>query len=244
MLPILQSLWNKLTQWFEQAFLVTKGGRFRLLAVALLLGGLLVKYGKESVFCVLGIYSADGNYLIFPMLSLFVFLALWLFRTYDTRQQIHQTHAQIEQTNKQILQANFAKGLDNLVNNDPLQIDIGVILLLEVSKSTPAFDKEIRLAFIKRLQILPEPIYKTFPEKGKFNRWIEIDDSRIPYTPHILRWIVNHPELGWYIEFSRMEFLYNKLQLFHPGKDVKKIPLKEIEDVLNQQASDNNESVL
>lgn len=138
-----------------------------------------------------GSYPANArSYLVLPILSLFVFLALWFFRTHDTRQRIEQTNRQLQQTGqqakRQLQQANFAKGLDNLVSDNPLQVDVGVILLLEVSKATPAFDKEIRLAFIKRLKDAPPKIEEIEKQAKIVNR--------LSYAQYILRWLIDHPK--------------------------------------------------
>jgi len=128
-----------------------------------------------------GYPASVRGYLVLPILSIFVVFALWVFRTYDTRQQI-------EQANRQLQQSNFAKGLDNLVSDDPLKVDVGVILLLEVSRATPAFDKEIRLAFIKRLK---EPTTKF--EETKFKERVS---NRLSYAQYIIQWLISHPKDG------------------------------------------------
>lgn len=148
--------------------------RFVILVVAGGAGALLVIFCREWIFCFLGVTGRAKDYLILPMLSFFVFIALWAFRTYDTRQQIQQ--------------ANFVKGLDNLVSDNPLQVDIGVILLLEVSKATPAFDTEIRLAFIKRLK---EPVKKH--ERMKFQEGVS---NRFSYAQYIIQWLIDHPRVS------------------------------------------------
>ena len=132
-------------------------------------------------------YPANARgYFVLPILSIVVFFALWVFRTYDTRQQIEQANRQLkqasQQANRQLQQANFAKGLDNLVSDDPLQVDIGVILLLEVSKATSAFDKEIRLAFIKRLKELPGNL------EGR--TVMEMRANRLSYAQYIIQWLI------------------------------------------------------
>lgn len=148
--------------------------RFVILMVAGALGWSLFKCCGEWILCFLGATGRVRDYLELVMSPIFVFLALWLFRTYDTRQQIQQT--------------NFAKGLDNLVSDDPLKVDIGVILLLEVSKATPAFDKEIRLAFIKRL--------KELPEKLDGRSVMEMRANRLSYAQYIIQWLIDHPKVG------------------------------------------------
>jgi len=187
------------------------------LGLAGLTGFALFKYAGDMILDILGIASvdtvesdtakvsavkSDGNaniypantrgYLVLPILSFFVFIALWFFRTYDTRQQIEQTNRQLRQASlqatQQLQQANFAKGLDNLVSDDPLKVDIGVILLLEVSKVTTTFDKEIRLAFIKRLKELPGNL------DGR--SVMEMRANRLSYAQYIIQWLIDHPKVG------------------------------------------------
>lgn len=150
--------------------------RFGILIFAGGAGWWLFTCHEDWILCLLGIDKTDRarDYLVLPMMSIFVVFALWVFRTYDTRQEIQQT--------------NFTKGLDNLVSDNPLQVDIGVILLLEVSRATPAFDKEIRLAFIKRLKELPGDL------GGR--SVMEMRANRLSYAQYIIQWLIDHPKVG------------------------------------------------
>lgn len=153
-------------------------------------------------------YPANARgYLVLPILSLFVIFALWVFRTYDTRQQIEQTNRQLQQANqqanRQLQQANFAKGLDNLVSNNPLQVDVGVILLLEVSRETSVFDKEIRLAFIKRLKEMPKEFEGQKVEEGL--------SGRLSYAQYIIQWLIDNPKIsGKKPDFRGMNCAYHE----------------------------------
>jgi len=169
-----------------------------------------------------GAYPANTrNYLVLPILSIFVFLVLWIFRTYDTRQQIQQ--------------ANFVKGLENLVSGDPLQVDVGVILLLEVSKATPAFDKEIRIAFIKRLKELPENLSK--------RKIIEMRSNRLSYAQYIIQWLIEHPKAGGDpYDLKGMDCRYQEFtsKRFSGGANRK----LEIAKILNRSSDKSDDNLL
>ncbi len=182
--------------------------RFTLLAFAGFVGWFLLKFYDDEIICFFGIPYGAKNYFALPILSFWILVALWLFRTYDTRQQIHQS--------------NFVKGLENLVSNDPLRIDIGVILLLEVSKATPAFDKEIRLAFIKRLKELPKNLV------GR--KVIEIRDHKLSYAQYILQWLIEHQhENDKPLDLKGMDCRYQEFTVNrYTGKTNNKLKLSKI----------------
>lgn len=189
-----------------------------------------------------GIVDTGKYYLLLPLISLPVVAMLWWFRTYDVRQQIKETQTLIQQ-------GNFISGLNKLVEKDTFRISIGVQLLTQVSKSTDAFDADIRLAFIKRIQKLPDDMLeyttdkragKTFDEK---KNPIKISDPRINYLPHIFRWIVQHAkrhQLEWdneFIELPEIDFWIDKLpttKLFFKKGNIadKKITLQKIKNAI------------
>ena len=161
--------------------------RFGLLFGAAVLGLLTGKCVFLIINCMFDVIPEVQKYLKPICVSFPIFLALWWFRTRDSRQQIAASNAQIQQ-------ANFTSGMDKLVQNRPLQIDVGVMILLEVSKKTDAFDKEIRLAFIKRLKEKPtmptQPTDVEVPNEGKMAEFALQFPKRLSYAQHILRWLI------------------------------------------------------
>ncbi|WP_424947945.1 hypothetical protein [Candidatus Spongiihabitans sp.] len=157
--------------------------------VGLVLGLL---YHKWNGFfgCLFG--SKASEYLQIIVVSLFVFLCLWWFRTRDVREQISKTEMQIQHNN-------LSSGLDNLSNKDSLKIDIGVAQLLELSKLNSNHDATIRIAFIRRLKKCPltkDDIYR--------------NAERLVYAQHILKWFVDKDKNGeadvMYCKFDCQDF--------------------------------------
>lgn len=224
-------------KYFTNQPMSKKGIRLGILMLAGGAGVWLLKCGGEPLLNFLGIAEVDitksgvakpndnasiyptnaRGYLVLPMLSFFVFIALWFFRTYDTRQQIQQ--------------ANFVKGLENLVSDNPLQIDIGVILLLEVSKATSVFDKEIRLAFIKRLKELPGDL------NGR--KVMDMRTKRLSYAQYIIQWLINNPKSGDPLDLSGMDCRYQEFtSRGDSGRTNKKL---EIAKILTSQSGKSDD---
>ena len=190
--------------------------RFALLFGATVLGLLTGKCVFLIITCMFDVIPEVQKYLKPICVSFPVFLALWWFRTRDSRQQIAASNAQIQQ-------ANFTSGMDKLVQNRPLQIDVGVMILLEVSKKTGAFDKEIRLAFIKRLKKLPimpaKPTDTKMPDGVGSARVALKSLNRLSYAQYILQWLIakqdnyaKKPELSG-MRCDYQEFKDAKLEL-------------------------------
>ena len=95
------------------------------------------------------------------------FIALWWFRTYDSRQQLQR--------------ANFEAGVGHIASDTPIRIEIGTQILIQVSKVTSAFDSEIALTFVKRL--------KRFPETSEKNIYLLKTGYRWSYAQHMLEWL-------------------------------------------------------
>ena len=106
--------------------------------------------------------------------SVLIFLVLWWFRTIDTRQAIYQT--------------NLETGLNMLASDTPIKIEMAVLMLSRVSKSTTVFNDEIRLAFIKRL--------KRSPHISEKNLQLLNDGYRWAYAQYILQWLKDHDKRG------------------------------------------------
>ena len=104
--------------------------------------------------------------------SLMFFLALWWFRTYDSLQRDWR--------------ANFEAGVNHVASDTPIRIEIGTEILINVSKRTSAYNREITITFIKRLKRSPADT-----DKNK-----EIIDSgyRWGYAHQMLHWLKSQNE--------------------------------------------------
>lgn len=140
------------------------------------------------------------------MISFPVLFALWAFRTYDTRQQIEKAHEQIEQVN-------FTNGLSNLIKPDLFSVSLGVQMLIQVSHNTHNFDKHIWLAFIERIQKLPELNRFTKLKSTPYS----ISDPDLTYLPQIFEWIVIYAKKQWRymddrkVDVPNMDYIINEL---------------------------------
>ena len=101
-------------------------------------------------------------------ITLPTFLVLWWFRTYDSRQQLQR--------------ANFEMGVKQIDSDTPISIEIGVEILKNVSKVTSSYDREIHLAFLKRLK---RPVADT-----PANTELKSGGYRYGYAQHIFRWMI------------------------------------------------------
>ncbi len=172
-------------------------------------------------------------------LSFPVLLALWWFRTYDTQQQIAKSKEQVDKSQDQIQQSSFVSGLENLLKPDSLSASIGVQLLIQISDSTHIFDENIRLAFIKRIQKLPETDVPILDRSYGYS----IADPEVNYLPHIFEWIVDYTERNGeymnnkFINVPEMKFRITELEstadFFSPKKSPKQIPLVDIKRMMD-----------
>lgn len=108
---------------------------------------------------------------------------LWVFRTYDTRQQIAKTDAQI-------MQSQFADSRNNLASNDPLKVEIGVASLIEISETTIEFNKQIKLSFIKRLKQKPNNEIEIPGGTTNKHGRPSTHTIKLSYAPYILQWLI------------------------------------------------------
>lgn len=221
--------------------------RLAWLFLAALASAGLFRYCREVVYFALGAISKGGDGKLISiaaidgvLLGLPVLIALWCFRTRDTREQINKTQAQIYQNN-------LAIGLNKLVESDSLQLAVGVQMLIQVSRNTKEFDGEIRLAFIKRLQHLPDDIRYHDGKPATLNPdRFSVALPTLNYMPHIFGWLIEHanrsginidddsidvPEMYFEIEElkSTKDFIDRELAVF-----AKKIPLLEIKTALEE----------
>lgn len=140
-----------------------------------------------------------------------ILLALWHFRTYDVRQQI-------EKAEQQIQQATLESGMNKLIGEHSLSIDVGTQLLLKLSSETNRFNDQIQLAFIKRLQYWPSKAPKSWTDVDhpydrdyeEERRQIFLGDSRISYAQYIWEWLTDHSTKDP-IKLQGMSFYYSEL---------------------------------
>ena len=123
-------------------------------------------------------------------LSLFVLLALWYFRTRDTLRRIAGADAQLQQNN-------FAIGINNLMQDDPMTIGVGVTMLLQVSEKTDSFDNLIRDAFISRLRKNPkmpnlvDHVDSSDDTPHEKQKKVELTiPPKLTYAQYILQWLI------------------------------------------------------
>ena len=153
------------------------GGMWRragLLVVAVAFGIFLAKCVSPWLLCFLGsgVHDAVKAAVGAATFTSPIFLTLWWFRTYDSRQQLQR--------------ANFEAGVGLIASDTPIRIEIGTQILLEVSKVTSAFDIEIALTFVKRL--------KRYPAETAKNEGIVTGGYRWGYAQHMLKWLANDYE--------------------------------------------------
>lgn len=170
--------------------------------------------------------------------SILVVLTLWGFRTYDARQQIAKSQAQI-------YQGHYVTGMDKIAKTDSFNISIGVQILTEVSQSTREFDKNIRLAFIKRLQHLPDNLCYPNGESVPLDVPLNISLPTLNHIPHIFDWLLAHAERNGInvneesIDVPEMYFSIGELESTNDFQDDlkalnKKISLLEIKQAMEE----------
>lgn len=150
--------------------------RVGVLVVAALLGGKILAHLLASNwwFCWFpeGTHEVLAHVVAATPFTVPTFLALWWFRTYDSRQQLQR--------------ANFEAGVGQIVSDTPISIEVGTQFLIQMSKVTSAFDGEITLTFIKRLKRSPA-------DTGK-NKEIVSGGYRWGYAYQMLQWLQSRGE--------------------------------------------------
>ena len=193
-----------------------KTARFIFLIAAGVIG--LIAGPKISP-CIADIFYLNDNlikYLEPLVVGVLVITLLWHFRTYDTRHKIYQD--------------DLFKGLDNLASGNPLQVDIGVAMLREISKKVPSFNEIIKVAFIRRLKSMPsEYESKILRPKSRNSEYKSKNESLLSYAQHIMRWLILHKKENENIYFN-LNGLDLSRQEFAVGADGKKIIFKELLD--------------
>ncbi len=200
--------------------------RFATLVVAAAAGFGAWYFSNAFIRCIFSQTKSVGDSIEIFILSSLVLISLWCFRTHDTREQIQKTQEQIQQ-------GNFASGLNKLVEDEGFKISIGVQLLIQVSKSTDTFNKDIRLAFIKRIQKLPNI---SIPP---LNCQYHLNMPELSYLIHIFQWLVDHDNRG-YIDVPAMNFQIQEFEFTHKFDQelyphLKIIPIEKMQKVLNDR---------
>ena len=197
-------------------FVENKKCRFLVLFLAVAIG-VVINFFISDCF-VEGLFKGiSPEYVRGIITSILVITLLWVFRTYDTRQQI--------------LQSKFFGGLENLTDKDPLKIEIGVFQLCNLSKSDDQFDDDIRLAFIKRMKncplesseieryeniIDPSDRFHNEMRKDQPDEWKPKPGIRLTYAQYILQWLIDHQKHGLDLsgsDFSQQDFVIDNLPL-------------------------------
>ena len=94
-------------------------------------------------------------------------LPRWLFRTYDS----HQSN----------LHSRFDLGISHIVSETPNRIEIGTVMLINISEETSSYDREISAAFIQRL--------KQSPAEAQANRKLLDTITGWGYAQKMLQWL-------------------------------------------------------
>ena len=118
--------------------------------------------------------------------TLLTFLALWWFRTYDSFQGGWR--------------ANFEAGVAHILSETPNRIELGTVMLIKISGATSSYDREIRIAFIRRL--------KQSPVEAEANPKLLDTPTDWSYAQKMLQWLKNqntHIDLQ-YVDLRNQDF--------------------------------------
>ena len=152
------------------------GRRLGMLVFVALIGGKVLAhiFASNCWFCwfPVGTHEVLAHVVAAAPFTVPVFLALWWFRTYDSRQQSQR--------------ANFEMGVKQVDSDTPISIEIGTLILIKVSNVTTVFNDEIAFAFIKRLQRSPADTAKNKEIIGGGYRW--------GYARQMLQWLRSQGE--------------------------------------------------
>ena len=159
--------------WWLERMLDNKNVR------ALILGSLILfqlrwlyKFNPENLGGVIDIYKSypfDNGHIILTVLTFFV---LWLFRTIDARQRIHQ--------------ANLGVAMALIASGKPVNIEMATQMCWRISRATSVFNKEIRIAFVKCL--------KRGQGNSRENKRLIAKNYRWSYAPHMLHWLKKYAD--------------------------------------------------
>ncbi len=188
----------------REAWTESKIARIVILIAAALAGIAVVLWFPSCVTRFLcsnynGCFSENlKGHLELVAISIPVLTALWYFRTYDTRQQIYHN-----------IQNDLLKGFDNLASDNSLQVDIGVAMLLEISKKVPSFNEIIKLAFIRRL-------------KNPLDNSGRKEKDYLSYAQYILRWLIDYKKKNKNINLNLngMDLSYQEFSARNESKKI------------------------
>ena len=122
-----------------------------------------------DVFAIFKSYPFDNGHIIFTVLTFFV---LWLFRTIDARQRIHQ--------------ANLTVAFNLIASGQPVNIEMAAQVCWRISRATSVFNKEIRIAFVKCL--------KRGQSNSPENKRLIAKNYRWSYAQHMLHWLQKYAD--------------------------------------------------
>ncbi|CAC9630348.1 hypothetical protein, partial [uncultured Gammaproteobacteria bacterium] len=148
--------------------------RFPSLLISATIGVLLSKYCYSFLYNFItntDPASEKATPLLFVLLALPTGALLWLFRTHDTRENIHQDA--------------LFDALQMLTDNMVVRREIATQRLIDLTKKAPEYKETVKLAFIK--------VLKSFPKKNMPNPDPQVKNTvpeteRRSYAQHMLKW--------------------------------------------------------
>lgn len=180
-----RSWWVRHNWWLSKIWV-----RVGVLFLALLVGLISAKYASPWLLCW---FDSVAHEAVKPVIgaatfTYLIFLALWWFRTYDSHQRD--------------LRANFEAGVQHVASDTPIRIEIGTEILKNVSKTTSSYDREIRIAFIRRL--------KRFPATTTKNISLFKGGYRLSYAQHMLKWLQDQKDPNRKYDLNLLDIRYQE----------------------------------
>ena len=179
-------------------------GRILLLVLIIVLFLLISKWLLDIIICLIEwrdgekLFSKKDNFekdLLLYLLGLPIIILLWIFRTLDSQKIITNTQESIKNTQESIKNNKENIYQNNLFNSFKLLLDDRIVArelatsqLINLSKKVPAYNNEIKLAFINLL--------KTFKAKTDDEEEDDlIEKERRTYAQYILNWFNDKPDI-------------------------------------------------
>lgn len=148
--------------------------RFPSLLISATIGVLLSKYCYSFLYNFItntDPASEKATPLLFVLLALPTGALLWLFRTHDTRENIHQDA--------------LFDALQMLTDNMVVRREIATQRLIDLTEKAPEYKETVKLAFIKVLKSFPK---KNMPNPDPDIGSIVPETERRSYAQHMLKW--------------------------------------------------------